>query len=933
MTKTTCPYCGVGCGVKIQTAPNTGAHADLFPIKIVGVQGDESHPANFGKLCTKGSSLHLTAEPARQAATRQLYPQMRNASTNQVQSVSWNEALDSVALRFAQCIAAHGPDSVAFYVSGQLLTEDYYVFNKLAKGLVGTNNIDSNSRLCMSSAVAGYKKSLGSDSPPLSYTDIEAAQTLFISGSNTAYAHPVLFRRIEAAREADPSKRLIVVDPRRTDTAAMADLHLAILPGTDVALYNTLLHIMIWERWIDPAFIDAHTEHFSLISNRVREMTPKMGAQICGVREQDLIQAAQWFAQSTGTVSLYCQGLNQSRNGTANNTALINLHLATAQIARVGAGPFSLTGQPNAMGGREVGALSNLLPAHRDLNSAEDRSQVAQFWGVKPLAQKPGASAVDLFKAIDTGVIKMVWIACTNPVQSMPDAGNVAKALAKAQLVVLQEAFRDTATAAFAHVILPAATWGEKEGTVTNSERRITRVRQAIKPPAQAKPDWWIATQFAQKLEHHLAILGCERRLDPNRSLFNYSDAESIWLEHRATTAGQDLDITGLTYAKLNERPMQWPFTGTPTPRLFENKEFKTATGKAQFIDTAHRSASDSLDAKFPFSLTTARLRDQWHGMSRTGTTGHLFGHCAEPTVDISQPDAKRLQIKSGDFIRVTSRRGNIVLPAHVSQSQRAGQVHIAMHWGPEFVGSNSVNNLTNSVYCADSKQPELKFSAVKLEPMSIKNRLLMLVWSQPGQAQTLRQELLQSFKQEIFCYASLFSTGNLADQANKNKKEGVLLRVASLEPIQPEIIESIEAKLGIETRILLRYEDKVLSTQRRMAIVDNQMIYLTVQGDARAETWLKPMLQECVDVERFRSSILMPIAPQFAAIPSDSVVCQCHGVKQSQIEQHLISKSESKASPLDQLKQQLRCGTECGSCLPQLQRMILAAKEASVHD
>ncbi len=932
MTKSTCPYCGVGCGVKILTEPNTGSHADLFPIKIIGVLGDPLHPANFGKLCTKGSSLHLTADPARQAATRQLYPQMTVGANNERQVVSWDEALDSVALRFAQCIAQNGPDSVAFYVSGQLLTEDYYVFNKLAKGLIGTNNIDSNSRLCMSSAVAGYKKSLGSDSPPLSYTDIEAAQTLFISGSNTAYAHPVLFRRIEAAREADPSKRLIVVDPRRTDTAAMADLHLAILPGTDVALYNTLLHIMIWERWIDSAFIEQHTEHFDLLSNRVREMTPKMGAQICGVREQDLMQAAQWFAKSTGTVSLYCQGLNQSRNGTANNSALINLHLATAQIARAGAGPFSLTGQPNAMGGREVGALSNLLPAHRDLNSAHDRAQVAQFWGVHPLAQMPGANAVDLFKAIDSGTIKMVWIACTNPVQSMPDAANVAKALAKAELVVLQEAFRDTATAAFAHVVLPAATWGEKEGTVTNSERRITRVRQAIKPPAQAMPDWWIATQFAQRLEHQLAALGCERRLEPSRSLFKYSNAESIWLEHRDTTAGQDLDITGLSYAMLEQQSMQWPFTGTPTPRLFENKQFKTASKKAQFIDTPHRSAGDSLDAKFPLSLTTARLRDQWHGMSRTGTSGHLFGHCAEPTVDISAPDAKRLQINAGDFVRITSRRGSIVLPAAVSDVQRAGQVHIAMHWGPEFVGSNAVNTLTNSVYCPDSKQPELKFSSVKIEPLTINNRLLMLVWCQPGQAQQLRQDLLSLFKQETYCYASLFSTGSLADQAYADK-EGVLLRVASSDPIKPELIELIEAKLAIQKNTLLRYEDKVLATARRMAIVENKMVYMLVQGDVRAETWLKPMLQECVDVGRFRASILMPISPQFVAAPNDSVICQCHGVKQSQIEQLLASKQDSQGSTLDRLKQQLRCGTECGSCLPQLLRMVLAAKEASVHE
>ncbi len=928
----------------MHSEPNTGEHEQLFPIKITGVSGNIDHPANLGQLCTKGSSLHLTADPRRQAVTRQLYPEVSLSHPQQRHVQSWDTTLTNLAQRFARCIEQHGPDSVAFYVSGQLLTEDYYVFNKLAKGLIGTNNIDSNSRLCMSSAVAGYKQSLGADAPPLSYTDIEAAQTVFITGSNTAYAHPILFKRLQAARNADPSKKLIVVDPRRTDTAAMADLHLSILPGTDIALFNTLLHIMIWERWIDTAFIASHTQQFELLTQRVREMTPKMGAQLCGVREQDLMTAARWFAQSNGTVSLYCQGLNQSRNGTANNSALINLHLATGQIARVGAGPFSLTGQPNAMGGREVGALSNLLPAHRQLSNPEDREIVASQWGVKPLSVQPGKTAVELFEAINAGQIKMVWIVCTNPVQSMPDTDIVKQALGKAQWVVLQEAFKNTATAHFAHVVLPAATWAEKDGTVTNSERRISRVRAAVPAPAEAKPDWWIAAQFAQRLEVQLAKLGIERRTNPNRSLFDYHDAQAIWQEHRATTAGQDLDITALSYAILDAGPQQWPFSEKQyeqasnrlNTQLYLNHQFATVSGKAQFIDTVPRAAGDTLNSTYPLAMTTGRLRDQWHGMSRTGTTGHLFGHCAEPSVDVCAVDAKRLQLQAGDLVTVKSRRGSLILPLQISDSQRVGQVHIAMHWGPEFLNGKGVNQLTNSQRCDQSHQPELKLSAVKIKVAKLEHRLLILLWCKVGQAQQLRHLLTTLFAQADYCYSGLFSLGALAQQGGASD-EGVLLRIASSTALPLTVIEAAEALIGINSSTLLRYQDPLQSTHRRVAIVQQQLTYLAIQGDARAESWLRPLLQERADIQAFRASLLMPTPPQFAPKPTDSVVCQCHNVKLSQITSAIALHSKETDNPqtvLQQLKLNLLCGTECGSCVPQLSRLIHQHKALErVHD
>src|SRR5512139_1121688 len=495
-----CCYCGTGCGVLIE--------ADAG--KITGVRGDPAHPANRGRLCTKGSTLHLSA----QASGRALHPELRADRHSPRQRVSWDAALDHVADKFRSVIHEHGPDAVAFYISGQLTTEAYYVFNKLAKGLIGTNNVDTNSRLCMSSAVAGYKATLGMDSPPGCYDDIEAAATIFMAGSNAAYAHPILFRRIEAARKTNPDLKLVVVDPRRTDTAADADLHLAILPGTDVALFHAMLNVMLWEELIDRAAIAAHTEGWETLRDLVRDYTPEKAAAICGVAASDIVQAARWFAAGP-TLSLYCQGLNQSTCGVDKNAALINLHLATGQIGKPGAAPLSLTGQPNAMGGREVGGMANLLSAHRELANAEHRAEVAKLWGVADVPAQPGKTAVEMFEALRGGQIKALWIACTNPAQSMPDLKLINEALTSAEFVVLQEAYRNTETAAYADLLLPAATWGEKEGTVTNSERRITHVKAAVPAPGGGRADWEIACHFA-------------RRLDPEKGgwLFPYGDAE-----------------------------------------------------------------------------------------------------------------------------------------------------------------------------------------------------------------------------------------------------------------------------------------------------------------------------------------------------------------------------------------------------------------------
>ncbi len=617
-TQSTCPYCGTGCGVIIESTAG----------QITGVRGDPTHPANFGRLCTKGSTLHLTATQSVTLQTRLLAPMHRaQRGDKALAAIGWDTALDMAAEKFAGIAQAHGPDAVGFYVSGQLLTEDYYAFNKLAKGLIGTNNIDTNSRLCMSSAVAGYKTTLGADAPPACYEDLALARCLFITGSNTAWAHPILFRRIEDARAANPHLKIIVADPRRTETAAMADLHLPLLPGTDVMLCHGMLHLMLWEGWVDTDYIAAHTSGFDALKALVRDCTPARVAQTCGITEAQLATAARWFALGGGdaapagggstarapTLSLYCQGLNQSSSGTDKNAALINLHLACRQIGRPGAGPFSLTGQPNAMGGREVGGLANLLSAHRDLANPAHRAEVAALWGVPDVPATPGKTAVEMFQAAADGEIRALWIACTNPAQSLPDQATVRRALERAEFVVLQEAFATTATAQYADLLLPATTWGEKTGTVTNSERRISRVRPAVPAPGDARHDWAIATEFARRLE---------ARLHPGRpTLFPYetaqpeAGAEAIWNEHRESTRGRDLDITGLSWPLLESRgPQHWPFpegAAEGRARLYEDGVFPTPDGRARFAAAPWRPVAEPRSARYPFSLTTGRLRDQ----------------------------------------------------------------------------------------------------------------------------------------------------------------------------------------------------------------------------------------------------------------------------------------------------------------------------------
>ena len=894
--KSTCCYCGVGCGVVIEVEGE----------QIVGVSGDKQHPANFGRLCTKGSTLHLTA----QAGGRAGYPELRVARTQARARVSWEAALDHAAARFAAVIQAHGPDAVGFYISGQLLTEDYYVFNKLAKGLIGTNNVDTNSRLCMSSAAAGYKQTLGVDAPPACYEDIDHAECLFIAGSNTAYAHPIVFRRIEDAKRAKPNLKIIVVDPRRTDTAAAADLHLAILPGTDVALFHGMLHVLLWEELVDHVFIRAHTEGFAALKDIVREYTPQMVAQICGVAAQDIVQAARWFGQSKATLSLYCQGLNQSACGTDKNAALINLHLATGQIGKPGAGPFSLTGQPNAMGGREVGGMANLLSAHRDLANPEHRAEVAKLWGLDSVPDKPGKTAVEMFEAVRTGEIKALWIACTNPAQSMPNQTLIHEALAKADFVVVQEAYADTETAAYADLLLPAASWGEKEGVVTNSERRISHVRAAVAAVGEARPDWQIAADFAQRLGQRLGK-------DAAR-LFPYRCAEDVFNEHCATTRGRDLDITGLSYALLDTQgPQQWPFpvgASTGRARLYENGEFATANGKAQFMAMSYKKVAEQTDARYPLRLTTGRIRDQWHGMSRTGKVGRLFSHTEEPFLSMSQDDMARRGLHDDDLVRVKTRRGVLVIKVRAADEIRPGQAFLPMHWGGAAMSGYGINTLTVDAIDPVSKQPELKHAAVQVEKADLPWRMVAM---RKGNALKLKSAAAEFMQQ--FPFATLTLAG---------RDEPVLvLSAAAAEAPDEAVLKQLDRVLHMEDEFAtLSYRDAKRGVSKRALVEHGKISGVRLTGETLAASWLKQAMLQGNPVAEMRAWLLAPLSSPPASVkPRGRVVCNCMDVSESD-----ICAQMALGADLAALQASLQCGTECGSCVPELKRMLAAVSDAA---
>lgn len=887
-TKSTCPYCGVGCGVVIE-------HDET---QITGVRGDPDHPANFGKLCSKGTNLHRTASSVVIQGQRLLRPLLRN------EPVSWERAEDFAVSELLRIREQHGPEAIAFYVSGQLLTEDYHAFNKLARGVIKTPHIDSNSRLCMSSAVVGYKQSLGADAPPCSYEDIELADCILIAGANPAWAHPILFRRLEAAKAARKQK-LIVVDPRRTESAELADLHLAIQPGTDVALFHALLHACIWQGAVDCDFIEQHTAAFDALKELVREWTPARAAQVCGVAEADIWKAASWFATSPASLSLYCMGLNQSSSGTAKNSALINLHLATAQIGKPGAGPFSLTGQPNAMGGRESGGMATLLPGHRDPNDAAHRAEVGAIWGLSDSESLPGPghTAVAIFEAAARGEIKAIWIVCTNPAQSLPDQALVREALQRCELVILQEAFAATATAAFAHLQLPAATWGEKEGTVTNSERRISRVRAAVPPPGEARADWQIARDIALRLE---AVL---RPGLP--SLFATASPEALWNEHREATRGRDLDISGLSYTLLDrDGPQQWPYVEAGTARLYTDGRFATSDGRARFIATPYKPTAERVDAKFPLMLTTTRLRDQWHGMSRSGSVPGLFAQEPQPAVRLNPATAARRRLADGELLRLATARGEAVLPLKIDERVAPGQAELAMHWGAEFI-TRGVNELTTRARCPQAQQPELKFSALAVEPANLPWRISACAWVPAAEAPGLRERLRALLTE--FPFAQCLPAPREIDG-----ERGWAFEAAMAEAPSAALIERLSQAVGLSGPGAHQYADPGRGRLRRLRLAGERMQAVLRVGEHEEAAWLLPLWQGRDDVRSLGRWLLAPGQPPVQLAAASPQICNCFDVREDAV----LGALKRHDGELAAVQAELRCGTQCGSCLPTLRRL-----------
>lgn len=704
--KTTCSYCGVGCGIDV-SVDNKGT---------ISVKGDEDYPVNKGMLCSKGMNLNYVAQDT---TDRILHPEMRYSRNHPMQQVSWDVAFQRAAGVFKSIIDKHGPNSVGFYVSGQCLTEEYYLVNKLAKGFIGTNNIDTNSRLCMSSAVVGYKKTVGEDSVPISYADIELADCFLIAGANPAWCHPILYRRLEKHKEENPDIKIIVVDPRKTQTCASADLHLQILPGTDVILFNAIARCLIDKKKIDKKFIKKHTVDFEACKESAYQLSVRQAAEKCGIPAEDIRKAASYIGDASGFISMWTMGLNQSAIGVDKNVALFNISLLTGQIGKPGSGPFSLTGQPNAMGGREVGGMANLLAAHKDLENPEHRKEVSDFWGGKEIQAEPGYTATEMFDALDKGDLKAIWIICTNPVVSMPNAKKIERALENASFVVVQDISHSSETTKYADLLLPAAGWLEKEGTMTNSERRISYLPRVIDAPGEALPDAEILWKFAQAMDYNG---------------FNYKSASEVYDEHCLLTKGTNIDISGLSYDRLKtEGSFQWPVphnTHPGTPRLFTDKEFYTADNKAHFNAPKQiYNQSEETNTDFPLILNTGRVRDQWHTRTKTGKVKRLLTHVPQPYVEMNKVDAYLRQLKEGDIAVVKSRRGEVQVKVQINYDIRESVVFLPMHWGKILNNDfGRANNLTGDVVDPTSKTPDFKYSAVQVEKFSKAEQKIVVV-------------------------------------------------------------------------------------------------------------------------------------------------------------------------------------------------------------
>jgi len=709
--KTICPYCGVGCGLEILPPAQRGqaTQRDSQGNPIWKVKGDRNHPSSQGMVCVKGATVTEAVNK-----NRLLYPMVRDSLDEPFRRASWDEAFERVVSRIQTVCATSGADALCFYGSGQHLTEDYYLAQKLFKGFLGTNNFDTNSRLCMASATKGYINSLGSDGPPCCYEDLELTDCAFIVGSNAAECHPIIFNRFQKHHKKNRHVKLIVVDPRRTTTAEAADLHLAIQPGTDIDLFNGIAHLLL--RWgkFNTDFIEDCTSQFSALTEVIQHYPPQLVAKACGISVRELETAARYWAESERVLSMWTMGLNQSSEGTAKVCSLINLHLMTAQIGKPGAGPFSLTGQPNAMGGREVGGLCHLLPGYRYITNSQHRAEVEQFWGIPSgqISPYPGRTAWETITGLETGDVGFLWIAATNPAVSMPDLERTKAALLRSPFTVYQDAYYPTETAAYAHVLLPAAQWGEKTGTMTNSERMVTLAKAFRTPPGMAKADWEIFAEVGRRLGF--------------TEQFTFSNSAEVYAEFVQLTRDRLCDHSGISHERLKtEGPIQWPCPEKESrekakaKRLYTNLQFPTPDGRARFVAYHSQGLAEPPNQEYPFVLTSGRLYGHWHTLTRTGRIEKIQQMHPQAFIEIHPRDAKQLGIQENDWVEVRSRRGFSRFPATITKAITPGTVFVPMHWGALWADKAEANALTHPESCPESQQPELKACAVQLMPIS----------------------------------------------------------------------------------------------------------------------------------------------------------------------------------------------------------------------
>ncbi|QWG19663.1 molybdopterin-dependent oxidoreductase [Bradyrhizobium sediminis] len=882
--KTTCPYCGVGCGILVEK-DSSGA---------VRVKGDPSHPANFGRLCGKGSALAETIG----LEGRLLEPLVDG------QPAQWDDALDHVAERFNRVIREHGPDAVAFYVSGQLLTEDYYVVNKLAKGFVGTANIDTNSRLCMASSVVGHKRAFGSDTVPGCYEDIELADLLVLVGSNAAWCHPILHQRMLAAKANNPNCRIVVLDPRRTATCEGADLHLPLRSGSDSVLFNGLLAFLAQREAIDGAFVGNSTTGVEAALQQAGGQTVGETAATCGLTEGAVELFFDWFTRTERVVTLYSQGVNQSTSGVDKVNAIINCHLLTGRIGRPGMGPFSLTGQPNAMGGREVGGLANQLAAHMEIENPKHRDIVQRFWQSPVVADTAGLKAVDMFDAIAEGRIKAVWIMSTNPAVSLPDANRVRAALEACDFVVVSDCMQHTDTTRHAHVLLPALAWGEKDGTVTNSERRISRQRPFLPAPGSARADWWIICNVASRM----GFAG-----------FDHAGAAEIFREHAALSGfendgSRDFDISAL--GTLDDRaydrlpPVQWPVTReypTGTPRMFETRRFFTPDRKARFVPVKPRPPRNSTSREFPLVLNTGRIRDQWHTMTRTGKSARLLAHMFEPRAEFHPDDARLAGLEDDALARLSSPWGEMVTRVSVTAEQRRGCVFVPMHWNNEYAADGRVNALVNPATDPLSGQPESKHTPVKADPYAPKWHAFILSRREierPAAGYWVHGKAGTSWRMEL-----------TIDERPASWRDWA------------------RARLGLEDADVewIAYRDPTAGRFRYAAVQDGRLqgcVFIAPDHKLVSRSWLIGLFAEDEISPTARMSLLTGRPPQGSGQDIGPIVCSCFGVGQHQIS----SEIQKGATSVDAIGRQLKAGTNCGACKPEISKLLSRAPAAEAQ-